>query len=154
MLTVKQKRLFEFIEGKLAECGIAPTYTEMMAGIGSTSKAHVAQMLACLEERGFIRRLCSRARGIEIVGRGIKVFIWDNEAKALVPFVAGPKPERKLFHVKQKKTRQQVLSAASRKAWVSRHKMKLARAIREAADKPDISLTASDSARLHTAGEQ
>lgn len=55
---------------------------------------------------------------------------------------------------KEIKTRLQVRMAASRKAWATRKRMKLARAIREHEGKPDIPVTATDIAQLHTEGGQ
>jgi len=67
-LTQEQARLFEFIRCRIVQGnGVAPSYEEMRAHLGLTSKGGVHRLLSALEERGRIRRLANRARAIEIV---------------------------------------------------------------------------------------
>jgi repressor LexA len=67
MLTSKQKELLVFINGRLQETGVPPSFDEMKEALNLQSKSGVHRLIIALEERGFIRRLPHRARAIEIV---------------------------------------------------------------------------------------
>lgn len=66
MLTRKQHELICFIEDRLAETGISPSFEEMKEALGLKSKSGVHRLISALEERGFLRRLPNRARALEI----------------------------------------------------------------------------------------
>lgn len=70
MVTGLQNRVLEFIAGKLAKDGVAPSYAEIGRGCGLKSKAQVHGIVLRLEQRGIIRRIPNHARAIEIVDRG------------------------------------------------------------------------------------
>ena len=67
MLTRKQHELICFIEDRLAETGISPSFEEMKEALGLKSKSGVHRLISALEERGFLRRLPNRARALEVV---------------------------------------------------------------------------------------
>ena len=67
MLTAKQHELIRFIQQKLEETGISPSFEEMKEALDLKSKSGVHRLISALEERGFIRRLPNRARALEIV---------------------------------------------------------------------------------------
>ena len=67
MLTEKQKELLVFINGRLQETGVPPSFDEMKEALSLQSKSGVHRLIIALEERGFIRRLPHRARAIEII---------------------------------------------------------------------------------------
>lgn len=67
MLTDRQDRLLSFIEKWISEKRSAPSYDEMMAGVGLSSKSNIHTLVKRLEERGAIRRIPNRARAIEVV---------------------------------------------------------------------------------------
>ena len=67
MLTRRQSELLTFIDGYSRENAIAPTFDEMANHLGVVSKSGVHRLLCALAERGFIRRIPSRARAIEVV---------------------------------------------------------------------------------------
>ena len=67
MLTEKQKELLVFINGRLQETGVPPSFDEMKEALALQSKSCVHRLIIALEERGFIRRLPHRARAIEII---------------------------------------------------------------------------------------
>src|SRR5262245_46599495 len=67
MLTTKQKELLAFINGRLQETGVPPSFDEMKEALSLQSKSGVPRRFIALEERGFIRRLPHRARAIEII---------------------------------------------------------------------------------------
>jgi repressor LexA len=67
MLTSKQKDLLVFIDARLRETGVPPSFEEMKEALSLQSKSGVHRLIMALEERGFIRRLPHRARAIEVI---------------------------------------------------------------------------------------
>src|SRR3954469_6210970 len=67
MLTAKQRELLLFIDNRLNESGISPSFDEMREALELKSKSGVHRLISALEERGFIRRLPNRARALEVV---------------------------------------------------------------------------------------
>ncbi len=67
MLTRKQRELLLFINLRLQEEGIPPSFDEMKDALGLKSKSGIHRLITALEERGFIRRLPNRARALEII---------------------------------------------------------------------------------------
>jgi len=67
MLTRKQLDLLKFINDRLQEDGVPPSFDEMKEALDLRSKSGIHRLITALEERGFIRRLAHRARAIEIV---------------------------------------------------------------------------------------
>ena len=67
MLTAKQRGLLLFIDQRLGETGISPSFDEMREALDLKSKSGVHRLISALEERGFIRRLPNRARALEVV---------------------------------------------------------------------------------------
>lgn len=67
MLTRKQLELLRFIDGRLKEAGVPPSFDEMKDALDLRSKSGIHRLITALEERGFIRRLPNRARAIEVV---------------------------------------------------------------------------------------
>ncbi len=67
MLTAKQHELIQFIQQRLEETGISPSFEEMKDALDLKSKSGVHRLISALEERGFIRRLPNRARALEVL---------------------------------------------------------------------------------------
>ena len=67
MLTAKQHELIQFIQQRLEETGISPSFEEMKEALELKSKSGVHRLISALEERGFIRRLPNRARALEVI---------------------------------------------------------------------------------------
>jgi repressor LexA len=67
MLTAKQRELLLFIDNRLKENGISPSFDEMREALDLKSKSGVHRLISALEERGFIRRLPNRARALEVL---------------------------------------------------------------------------------------
>ena len=67
MLTVKQRELLLFIDEKLKESGVSPSFDEMREALELKSKSGVHRLISALEERSFIRRLPNRARALEVL---------------------------------------------------------------------------------------
>jgi repressor LexA len=67
MLTAKQHELLCFINDRLSETGVSPSFEEMKDALDLKSKSGVHRLISALEERSFIRRLPNRARALEIM---------------------------------------------------------------------------------------
>ena len=67
MLTRKQHELLLYIDARLSETGISPSFEEMKEALDLKSKSGVHRLISALVERGFIRRLPNRARALEVV---------------------------------------------------------------------------------------
>src|SRR5215468_12721531 len=60
MLTRKQYELLRFINERLKEAGVPPSFDEMKDALDLRSKSGIHRLITALEERGFIRRLPNR----------------------------------------------------------------------------------------------
>ncbi|MDH7795882.1 MULTISPECIES: transcriptional repressor LexA [unclassified Beijerinckia] len=67
MLTKKQSELLRFINERLKEAGVPPSFDEMKDALDLRSKSGIHRLIMALEERGFIRRLPNRARALEVL---------------------------------------------------------------------------------------
>ena len=67
MLTRKQFELLRFIQERLRESGVPPSFDEMKDALDLKSKSGIHRLIMALEERGFIRRLPNRARALEVI---------------------------------------------------------------------------------------
>ena len=67
MLTSKQKELLLFINDRIRETGVSPSFDEMKEALDLASKSGIHRLITALEERGFIRRLANRARALEVL---------------------------------------------------------------------------------------
>src|ERR1700730_3472921 len=67
MLTRKQYELLRFINERLKEAGVPPSFDEMKDALDLRSKSGIHRLITAREERGFIRRLPNRARAIEVI---------------------------------------------------------------------------------------
>jgi repressor LexA len=67
MLTRKQYELLNFINDRLRQTGVSPSFDEMKEALNLRSKSGIHRLITGLTERGFIRRLAHRARALEVV---------------------------------------------------------------------------------------
>lgn len=67
MLTSKQRQLLLYIDEKIREDGVSPSFDEMKEALELASKSGIHRLITALEERGFLRRLPHRARALEVV---------------------------------------------------------------------------------------
>ncbi|PNG26558.1 transcriptional repressor LexA [Methylocella silvestris] len=67
MLTKKQSELLRFINERMKETGVPPSFDEMKDALDLRSKSGIHRLIIALEERGFIRRLPNRARALEVL---------------------------------------------------------------------------------------
>jgi repressor LexA len=87
MLTRKQHELVRFIQARLEETGVSPSFEEMKEALDLKSKSGVHRLISALEERGFIRRLPNRARALEVLRQPEDV---TRPASVSRPFTAPP----------------------------------------------------------------
>src|SRR3982751_6458019 len=64
MLTKKQRELLLFINDRIKETGVSPSFDEMKEALDLASKSGIHRLITALEERGFLRRLPHRARAL------------------------------------------------------------------------------------------
>jgi repressor LexA len=67
MLTRKQLELLLFINSRLKEEGVPPSFEEMKEALNLQSKSGVHRLIVALEERGFLKRMPNRARALEVI---------------------------------------------------------------------------------------
>jgi repressor LexA len=67
MLTRKQLELLLFINERLKEEGVPPSFEEMKVALNLHSKSGIHRLILALEERGFIKRMPNRARALEVL---------------------------------------------------------------------------------------
>lgn len=94
MLTRKQHELICFINDRLEDTGVSPSFEEMKEALDLKSKSGVHRLISALEERQFIRRLPNRARALEVLKMP------ERGAKAPTKFAAAaPTPTGNVRHV-------------------------------------------------------
>jgi repressor LexA len=105
MLTAKQHELLRYIQRKLEETGISPSFEEMKDALDLKSKSGVHRLISALEERGFIRRLPNRARALEVLRQPENVTASARQAPAndtvvqLTPPRARPEPANDIIEL-------------------------------------------------------
>lgn len=92
MLTKKQYDLLLFIDTRLRETGVSPSFDEMKEALGLKSKSGIHRLITALEERNFIRRLPHRARALEVL-RIPENMAAHRGAEAASPAPAAPSAE-------------------------------------------------------------
>jgi repressor LexA len=93
-LTSEQKRVYSFIIRYRQQTGFPPTVREIAQELGYKSPNNVRQHLRLIEQKGFIRLLAGKARGIEITSFEENVPDEDDESVSvpLIGAVAAGKP--------------------------------------------------------------
>ena len=89
MLTRKQYELLRFIDERLKEAGVPPSFDEMKEALDLRSKSGIHRLITALEERGFIRRLPNRARAIEVIKlpESVSHGVANGRSRGFVPSV-------------------------------------------------------------------
>jgi|TARA_B100001750_G_C15316484_1_gene499954 SOS-response transcriptional repressor LexA len=67
-LTIKQKKVYDFIRMWIKEKGDSPSFEEISLSLGIKSKSAISSYLNKLEQRGYITRIPHASRSITIVG--------------------------------------------------------------------------------------
>ena len=88
MLTSKQHELLLFINKRLNDSGVSPSFDEMREALDLKSKSGVHRLISALEERGFIRRLPNRARALEVLKLPESAAPTPPAARPIVPAAA------------------------------------------------------------------
>ena len=84
MLTKKQHELLLFLEERISQSGVTPSFEEMKNKVGLKSKSGIHRLISALEDRGFIKKLPFKARAIEIIkSRNIKSKSSDHKPDTL-----------------------------------------------------------------------
>jgi len=93
-LTSEQKRVYSFIIRYRQQTGFPPTVREIAQGLGYKSPNNVRQHLRLIEQKGFIRLLAGKARGIEITSfeESVPDEVDDGVSVPLIGMVAAGKP--------------------------------------------------------------
>lgn len=103
MLTRKQHELIRFIQVRLEETGVSPSFEEMKEALDLKSKSGVHRLISALEERGFIRRLPNRARALEVLKQPEdvtnKVPVADNVVALKRPEPVRPAPANDVIEI-------------------------------------------------------
>jgi len=105
MLTAKQHELLKFIQRRLEETGISPSFEEMKEALDLKSKSGVHRLISALEERGFIRRLPNRARALEVLKQPEDVTAGsakpanDTLSRTVAPPRAAPEPANDVIEI-------------------------------------------------------
>ena len=103
MLTAKQHELLLFIQQRLEDSGISPSFEEMKEALDLKSKSGVHRLISALEERGFIRRLPNRARALEVTRQPENMVSAksanDAVAKITTPPVATREPANDVIEI-------------------------------------------------------
>jgi len=100
MLTRKQHELLTFIDQRIRETGVPPSFDEMKDALDLRSKSGIHRLITALEERGFIRRLEKRARALEVirlpenVSDGLRPAATRHQAQRLTRPEPGVRPLR------------------------------------------------------------
>lgn len=68
-LTPRQRDAMLAIQAAVDREGVTPSRRELMRALGLASISQAAELVVRLEERGWLRRLPGRARGLEILRR-------------------------------------------------------------------------------------
>ena len=107
MLTAKQHELIRFIQERLEDTGISPSFEEMKEALDLKSKSGVHRLISALEERGFIRRLPNRARALEVIKQpedatpAPRATLAANDAVSAMaaPKMAAPEPANDVIEI-------------------------------------------------------
>ena len=66
MLTIKQKKLLDYIKSYYQDKDLFPTFDEMKDSLSIKSKSGIYKLLSSLEDKGYIKKTPHKARAIEL----------------------------------------------------------------------------------------
>lgn len=89
-----REKVLEFVQAFTADKGYPPTYEEIKAAVGLSSKSHVNYYLRALEADGLIERTPHTPRGLRLVGLAPATFDVDVEGTIAAgqPFELADRP--------------------------------------------------------------
>lgn len=85
MLTRKQYELLMFINRRLNDSGVSPSFDEMKEALDLKSKSGIHRLITSLEERGFLRRLAHKARALQVLKLPDAAAIYPSAVTAFPP---------------------------------------------------------------------
>jgi repressor LexA len=85
MLTRKQYELLMFINKRLNDSGVSPSFDEMKEALALKSKSGIHRLITSLEERGFLRRLAHKARALQVLKLPDAAAIYPSAVTAFPP---------------------------------------------------------------------
>ncbi|MEO8560220.1 MAG: transcriptional repressor LexA [Rhodospirillales bacterium] len=85
MLTRKQYELLMFINRRLNDTGVSPSFDEMKEALDLKSKSGIHRLITSLEERGFLRRLAHKARALQVLKLPEAAAIYPSAVTAFPP---------------------------------------------------------------------
>ncbi len=85
MLTRKQYELLMFINRRLNDSGVSPSFDEMKEALNLKSKSGIHRLITSLEERGFLRRLAHKARALQVLKLPDAAAIYPSAVTAFPP---------------------------------------------------------------------
>ena len=91
-LTIRQKKILEFLKKYISEKGFPPTVREIGAAVGLSSTASVYFQLKTLEDKGYIKRDPTKNRCIEIISDEYKTAITNAVEVPVVGTVTAGEP--------------------------------------------------------------
>jgi len=89
VLTRKQYELLMFINKRLNESGVSPSFDEMKEALDLKSKSGIHRLITSLEERGFLKRLAHKARALQVLKLPEAVAIYPQQPVSLESRRAG-----------------------------------------------------------------
>lgn len=87
-----------FIDRRLKETGVSPSFDEMKEALGLKSKSGIHRLITALEERNFLRRLPHRARALEVVRLPDNMAAGRPETRRPTPDVLPPNVVKPAFN--------------------------------------------------------
>ena len=66
MLTIKQKKLLDYIKSYYQDKDLFPTFEEMKDNLSIKSKSGIYKLLSSLEEKGYIKKIPHKARALKL----------------------------------------------------------------------------------------
>lgn len=84
MLTIKQKKLLDYLKSYYSSKEFFPTFEEMKNNLNIKSKSGIYKLLSSLEDKGFIKRVPHKARALEIKDLNTNI---ANQKKTDIPFL-------------------------------------------------------------------
>tara|TARA_Y100000588_G_C14119440_1_gene866660 strand:- start:205 stop:816 length:612 start_codon:yes stop_codon:yes gene_type:complete len=83
MLTIKQKKLLDFLNHYYSRNKIFPTFDEMKKNLDIKSKSGIHKLLSSLEEKGLIERMPHKARALKFKN----IIDLQNSNEKTIPFL-------------------------------------------------------------------
>ena len=66
MLTIKQKKLLDYIKSYYQDKDLFPTFEEMKDNLRIKSKSGIYKLLSSLEDKGYIKKIPHKARALKL----------------------------------------------------------------------------------------